>query len=687
MSLADLRLWILKLFRLHPETQDLFIMGFFREYSTNILSDSFVDVFTYSESVEVEPIHLESHLEGMEWDTRYFSGDRCWTSFANKMKRKNMVQDFRLYVDCHQLQHYEALYKAARDHVLPTWTENLPTDDSHDNPSGPVQGPKLTPEEFSVYLDGWHNKNISLPEAWRTKQEALEKKFGTFYSSYNSVPRLLQEIEHIPGGFVHIQDSEVAGCEDFRVLHRIFWAFGHCIQAFRYCRPVLCVKSAPLCGKYQGVLLTALALDANDCLVPVAFAVAESETKDSWLWFLRNVKQAVVKERSGVCIIHDCKAELVDAVDGIQNDPEEPHPWRDVKSRWCMQHLAQNFLASFGDKKLMALFKRLCQQKQASKFAKIWKELDESTLKCVSEKNGDEAELREDGDHGVDSPRKITKFSDWIRLKPKEKWSLLHDTSSARYGIMGTDMSDVYTHSHVLKGILCLPLGAIVEVTFKRMAEYFNNTSAAANEAIKNPAIEFPQRVQDDMNLKMQKAHKHQVTICMNPKNKNVILGGDVVKYEVKTGQKSVTVHLYSKSNGIMKKSGGCTLRKSAACSCNKLRLLRRPCSHVMAVCCQIGVSTSTYISPYYSLPYLGNTWRGKFVLPEHLRKYRAINQFWYESSYKSKMTTWIPDKKLECGLPVFLTSDSAQTGTDVEEQEQIIDSGAIPDHQGTKKH
>ncbi|KAM0882575.1 hypothetical protein ACQ4PT_032190 [Festuca glaucescens] len=170
---------------------------------------------------------------------------------------------------------------------------------------------------------------------------------------------------------------------------------------------------------------------------------------------------------------------------------------------------------------------------------------------------------------------------------------------------MGTDMSDVYTHSHVLKGILCLPLGAIVEVTFKRMAKYFNNTSGAANEAIKNPAIEFPQRVQDDMNLKMQKAHKHQVTICMNPKNKNVILGGDVVKYEVQTGQKSVTVHLYSKSNRIMKKSGGCTLRKSAACSCNKLRLLRRPCSHVMAVCCQIGVSTSTCMSPYYSLSYL----------------------------------------------------------------------------------
>jgi hypothetical protein len=55
------------------------------------------------------------------------------------------------------------------------------------------------------------------------------------------------------------------------------------------------------------VLLTALALDANDCLVLVAFVIAKRDTKECWLWFLRNVKRAVVKVQSGVCIIHDYK--------------------------------------------------------------------------------------------------------------------------------------------------------------------------------------------------------------------------------------------------------------------------------------------------------------------------------------------------------------------------------------------
>jgi len=71
---------------------------------------------------------------------------------------------------------------------------------------------------------------------------------------------------------------------------------------------------------------------------------------------------------------------------------------------------------------------------------------------------------------------------------------------------MGTDVSDIYKHNHVFNGIQWLPLCAIVEVTFKRMVEYFKNTSAAANKAINDPAMKFPQRVQDEMNLKMQKA-------------------------------------------------------------------------------------------------------------------------------------------------------------------------------------
>lgn len=38
--------------------------------------------------------------------------------------------------------------------------------------------------------------------------------------------------------------------------------------------------------KYGGQLLVAVARDANDQYFPLAFAVVEIETKESWKWFL-----------------------------------------------------------------------------------------------------------------------------------------------------------------------------------------------------------------------------------------------------------------------------------------------------------------------------------------------------------------------------------------------------------------
>uniref|UniRef100_A0A8R7PB71 MULE transposase domain-containing protein n=1 Tax=Triticum urartu TaxID=4572 RepID=A0A8R7PB71_TRIUA len=347
----------------------------------------------------------------------------------------------------------------------------------------------------------------------------------------------------------------------------MFWAFGQCLQAFRTCRPVLCIKGTPLCGKYQGMLLTAVALDANDFSFPVACAVVEGETKESWLWFLRNLERAVVHQ-SAVCIIHDYKRDLINAMKDLLNSRERQ--WCRAESRWCMEDLAENFFAYFGDKKLAMMFKKLCQQKRRYKFGKIWKELDKLTSTYMAEKEHgaseemqqesvehDVAELvaqspcnqhdsvgnMKEGDHADDSNRKIAKFSDWINQKPKKKWSLAYDSDGARYGIMGRDIADVYKNDHVLKGIACLPLSAIVEVTFLRLVKYFENTSATANKAIGNPSINFPEPVQVDMNSKMQKSETHR-RMYTYANEKNYL--GKVVdrKFTVKGRKREVTVHL-----------------------------------------------------------------------------------------------------------------------------------------------
>ena len=69
-----------------------------------------------------------------------------------------------------------------------------------------------------------------------------------------------------------------------------------------------------LIGKYQGTLLIAISCDANNKLVPLAFALVEKENNDSWGWFLRLVRIHVVGPGREVGIISDRHQGILNAV-------------------------------------------------------------------------------------------------------------------------------------------------------------------------------------------------------------------------------------------------------------------------------------------------------------------------------------------------------------------------------------
>ena len=55
-------------------------------------------------------------------------------------------------------------------------------------------------------------------------------------------------------------------------------------------RPFIGVDGCHLKGPFGGVLLSAVSLDANSGLFPLAVCICEKETQDSWEWFLNNLK-------------------------------------------------------------------------------------------------------------------------------------------------------------------------------------------------------------------------------------------------------------------------------------------------------------------------------------------------------------------------------------------------------------
>ena len=283
--------------------------------------------------------------------------------------------------------------------------------------------------------------------------------FGTYEEAYDFVPRMLHQIaESNPGTYIDKLDRvhPTKGPNCF-ILDRVFWAFPQASTGFKYCRPVLSMDGTFLTGKYKGTILTAVAADANNQLLPVAFAIVESENTDSWLWFLANVKRAVVQDQPGVCVISDRNAGLLSAFTTMQNGTQPPFQWNDLTNRWCMRHLAANFHTRFRNNDLMRTFKKLCMQNQRRKFDVVWRQLDEDTSKHV--RNSQDAE----GGAAAGGSLRVGEFTQWVNSHAPdlEKWSLLHDTDGARYGIMTTNMSEVY--NGVLKGVRSLLITAIVE--------------------------------------------------------------------------------------------------------------------------------------------------------------------------------------------------------------------------------
>ena len=52
------------------------------------------------------------------------------------------------------------------------------------------------------------------------------------------------------------------------------------------CRPVIALDACHLKGPCLGQLMAAVGIDENDGIYPIAWAIVEAESKDSWSWFL-----------------------------------------------------------------------------------------------------------------------------------------------------------------------------------------------------------------------------------------------------------------------------------------------------------------------------------------------------------------------------------------------------------------
>jgi len=437
----------------------------------------------------------------------------------------------------------------------------------------------MEPGMIVRHIEVKYHYTISYKKAWRAKQRAFEMRFGTYEASYDNLPHMLEAImQRNPGGAYSIKTiPNPSGGPS--ILQRTFFCLGPCVRAFQCCLPLLCIDGTFLTGKYQGTILSAIGVDGNNQLLPVAFAFVERENIDSWLWFLQLVKAHVVVGRTNVCLISDRHAGILEAINRLKNGVGTSPPlWPDVHSRWCLRHMGANFHEHFKSKDLMDCFKRLASQNQERKFNVMWKRLD----KLAAKHGGDNAD-----------PPHSRPFSDWIRDMPKQKWALLYDTEGRRYGIMTTNTAESY--NMVMRGVRSLPLVAIVEFIMYGCAKYFRERYMAVSPSLNNPSVLYGYRIQEYIADKVRKAELHDVQIWGTLEHRfNVTCRG---RAQSGLRRRRVTHECVIGQHGRIH------------CSCYKPTLMHMPCSHIIAACRETGLGFQQYVSTYYRKQTIAAVW------------------------------------------------------------------------------
>ncbi|XP_073033122.1 uncharacterized protein [Primulina eburnea] len=141
----------------------------------------------------------------------------------------------------------------------------------------------------------------------------MEIAYDTWESSAQLLPKYIFSLfKYNPGTVVewkHLRTNN----EMSKTLNYLFWEFRPCVDGFRHCRKIISVDGTQLYTKYKHKMLIGITLDANNQVLPLAFAIVDEKTTDSWKWFLESLGRHVVRGESVVCLISDRHKRIVRA--------------------------------------------------------------------------------------------------------------------------------------------------------------------------------------------------------------------------------------------------------------------------------------------------------------------------------------------------------------------------------------
>nr|GEY84061.1 hypothetical protein [Tanacetum cinerariifolium] len=153
-----------------------------------------------------------------------------------------------------------------------------------------------------------------------------------------------------------------------RMFRRIYVCLGALKMGFKECgRELLGLDDAFMRGQYPGQMLTAMGVDANNGIYPVAYGIVESENEYSWTWFLKCLANDFdLFSNSNFTFITDRQNGLLPTIAKL---------FPSVEHRFCVRHINKNMNLTWKGGDYKEMLWRCATSKTIVKFEKYMDEL------------------------------------------------------------------------------------------------------------------------------------------------------------------------------------------------------------------------------------------------------------------------------------------------------------------------
>ncbi|XP_010467704.1 PREDICTED: uncharacterized protein LOC104747717 [Camelina sativa] len=216
------------------------------------------------------------------------------------------------------------------------------------------------------------NVTISYMKAWNAKDLAVNATRGTKEGSFEFLSTYLHLVKSTnPGTITDLHTTvDKKGNTLFKYL---FFAFGACIDGYKFLRKVIVIDGTAMKGKYKGCLVAASGQDGNLQIYPLAFGVVEVENDAGWVWFLKNLSKFVPDEEDLV-LASDRHASIYSALAKVY--PLAHHAA-------CSVHLFRNVNHKFKSGGLANLVSKAGRAYTVGDFRYWWRQIEETKQECA----------------------------------------------------------------------------------------------------------------------------------------------------------------------------------------------------------------------------------------------------------------------------------------------------------------